>query len=466
MTLITAIIIVLAATPLSGQHNCDCADDLRYLIDFFEENLPAYDDQVDTTNRKTYNSLKAQLIVEAERVPDDVACFKTLTLYVEYFKDHHTVLYSQSDALDRHDPVSVQRVTQRRRKHPLPSPVTVDTDLATLPGTYTDAAATLELVILPLSATDFVGVITASQDSLWTVGDVKFEIYASGDTLQVFEYDDDNAISYYDRYELNNGVFADSWYDTVLGTQYNPVVNVPDSLTFRMINDSTGYVYIPSFFVSASKAIREFHQIHDAAMSGAKYLIIDIRNNGGGSEQNAMPFLKYFYTGPVPKDQVGIYVTPGNIMKYEKLYAELAADTANANPGLLNWAQNEITAMKEAPMGTYLSRSSTTDSIRIKVESPTPEKVIVLYNKYTASSAESFIFWAKYSDKATLVGENSGGYLGYGEAIRLETPCLGFGFRTTMTRYAVKRKYDGIGVPPDVQLRYDQDWVRQTVGLF
>ena len=47
-------------------------------------------------------------------------------------------------------------------KHRLPSPVVVDTDPATLPGTYTNAAAILELVVLPLSATDFVGVITAS----------------------------------------------------------------------------------------------------------------------------------------------------------------------------------------------------------------------------------------------------------------------------------------------------------------
>ena len=233
-----------------------------------------------------------------------------------------------------------------------------------------------------------------------------------------------------------------------------------------MINDSVGYVYVPSFFVSATKAIRDFHEVHDAAMSKVKYLIIDIRNNGGGIEQNAMPFLKYFYTGPIPKDQVGVYSPPGNITKYEKLYAELAADTVNANPGLLSWIQSEITAMKEAPMGTYIPRSSATDSITIEVASPTPEKVMVLYNKYTASSAESFIFWAKHSDKATLVGENSGGYLGYGEAIRLETPCLRFGFRTTMTRYAAKRKYDGIGIPPDVRLRYDQDWIAQTIKLF
>ena len=53
-----------------------------------------------------------------------------------------------------------------------------------------------------------------------------------------------------------------------------------------------------------------------------------------------------------------------------------------------------------------------------------------------------------------------------GQACNAEGKQIGFGFRTTMTRYAVKRKYDGIGVPPDVQLRYDQDWVRQTVGLF
>ncbi len=152
-------------------------------------------------------------------------------------------------------------------------------------------------------------------------------------------------------------------------------------------------------------------------------------------------------------------------MKYEKLYAELAEDTMNVSEGTLSFLRSEINRMREAPEGTFVDRTKGDQYITRDAVLDTPAKVAVLYNKYSASACESFIFWARDSKKAILVGENSGGYVGYGENIRWETPCYGFFFRSTMTRYERKRKWDGTGIPPDYRLANDQDWIEQTITI-
>ena len=38
-----------------------------------------------------------------------------------------------------------------------------------------------------------------------------------------------------------------------------------------------------------------------------------VRNNGGGSDRNASPLLKYIYTKPLEEDNVDLYVTKDNI---------------------------------------------------------------------------------------------------------------------------------------------------------
>lgn len=45
------------------------------------------------------------------------------------------------------------------------------------------------------------------------------------------------------------------------------------------------------------------------------------------------------------------------------------------------------------------------------------------------------VFEVKESDKSIIVGENSGGYVGYGEVGEIITPCYKFDLTCTMTRY-------------------------------
>ena len=81
-----------------------------------------------------------------------------------------------------------------------------------------------------------------------------------------------------------------------------------------------------------------------------------------------------------------------------------------------------------------------------------PQKVALLYNRNSASSCEAFIFDAQFSKKVITVGENSGGYTGYGNVMSITTPC-GNTLSWTTTRYPKQRQYDFTGIPRNIVYR-------------
>jgi C-terminal processing protease CtpA/Prc len=107
------------------------------------------------------------------------------------------------------------------------------------------------------------------------------------------------------------------------------------------------------------------------------------------------------------------------------------------------------------------------DNQKIELDSvlAKPSKVAILMNRNCASSCESLLFWAKESDKTILLGENSGGYVGYGEIETSTTPNFNFLLGCTMTRYEKQRQFEAVGIPPTFYLKNDKDWVKQAVKL-
>ncbi|WP_158569045.1 S41 family peptidase [Chitinophaga silvisoli] len=71
-----------------------------------------------------------------------------------------------------------------------------------------------------------------------------------------------------------------------------------------------------------------------------KYLILDLRDNGGGAESNYFALLPLLYTKPLELDLMSVWVTADNIKAFEA--RQQRDDTL-------------IARMKEAPLNTFLS---------------------------------------------------------------------------------------------------------------
>lgn len=89
--------------------------------------------------------------------------------------------------------------------------------------------------------------------------------------------------------------------------------------SFKAIDAQTNYLKLTSFDYSLKDELNAFYKTIDSAIISKPYLIIDLRNNGAGSEECYFNLMPYVYTHPFKIDEVKVWVSPENILQYEKL---------------------------------------------------------------------------------------------------------------------------------------------------
>jgi C-terminal processing protease CtpA/Prc len=154
--------------------------------------------------------------------------------------------------------------------------------------------------------------------------------------------------------------------------------------------------------------------------------------------------------------------TPGNV---ELLEAYVAA-RPDAPAELREWAADVIAEMRRNE-GSYTPVRRRTHSEPQVFENP--RTVAILVDRYCASSCESFLFAAKQSSKVTVYGENTGGFLDYGNVMAVPTPnpALSLNMPTARSGHLEERAYDNVGIDPDVRIPEGVlmwvEWVRERL---
>ena len=111
-----------------------------------------------------------------------------------------------------------------------------------------------------------------------------------------------------------------------LGSNYQ----IAGGLYYTILEGNVGYIYYPSF--SSSTSVANLNAVF-SYLANTKGLIFDIRNNGGGSLNNAYALaarlapqqqtvlLRRYKTGPAPNEfsaQLGITLSPSSEVNYQK----------------------------------------------------------------------------------------------------------------------------------------------------
>ncbi|GAB3196537.1 hypothetical protein ABID22_002883 [Pontibacter aydingkolensis] len=93
-------------------------------------------------------------------------------------------------------------------------------------------------------------------------------------------------------------------------------------------------------------------------------------------------------------DNVEVWTSPDNIKRYE--------EQSQGKSSTL------IERMKQAQPYTFIPQvENAVNTWKLDSTTAYPEKIAVLFNRNTASSAEGMITYARQSDKVITVGENS-----------------------------------------------------------
>lgn len=457
-----------AAQP-AGVPDCGCAQDLDFVVRYLERNLPAYPHDVTPQTRPAYERLKRRLRREATQRTTPTRCLPVLVAYVEFFRDQHTTIApgSTGATVNDKDSLAVRQFRasagyqhaetvrlQSARSHPLTA----------IEGRYQTTDSTYQIQIQPAHTLfrDYVGVIVQSRTPLWTVGQVKLELQRlPTGGYRIIQYNRNHSASYLGDIRQEQGYLrGTSWQKLAVPAAPPPV---RASLSYRPLTAGTGYLRIPSFNGGLHAQLDSVYRL--VAAAPPQNLLIDVRGNGGGPDGNVVGLVPFLYTAPFQDDQrEEYYATPDNVQRFADYYHRTQRDSAGYGAAALWRLRTTLRWLQQAPPGHFLANPTATLKTFTGVNKR-PERVVILYDRGCASSCETLLFWAKHSTKTTLAGENSAGYVGYGNVFSVPTPCLGFELTSTTLRLPNQVPYEAVGVTPDVSLKQDQDWLMRAQRL-
>ena len=297
---------------------------------------------------------------------------------------------------------------------------------------------------------------------------MKLELKQVNDsTLQVFSYLRNHSLAYDEVRFSKNSTDLPGWNKVLPASNPTSTEAIStDIFSFKILDSNTAYIAIRHFAGRYATMLDSAYKAVMPEIQKRPNLIIDVRNNGGGSDANYKALMPIIYTDPITNDVVDYYATPDNINAYTQL-----RDLYKSNPetygknGYMNW-QYGIEKMEKAKPYSFTPMTGPTPSIaKYKPVTGYPQKIAIIYNRNCASSCESFLFEARNSKKVITVGENSGGYTGYGNVMSITTPC-GNNLGWTTTRYRNQRQYDFTGIPPQHRVPQNEtDWIEYARRL-
>ncbi|HMG69227.1 MAG TPA: S41 family peptidase [Chitinophagaceae bacterium] len=226
----------------------------------------------------------------------------------------------------------------------------------------------------------------------------------------------------------------------------------------KKISDKTFYIQILTFNGWNVKAIDSVFKTSENILKSTPNLILDLRENGGGSDFAYRSISPYLYTNPVYNIGEDVLSTDDNIISWRSLLNE-----DDIPQSFKEEIKTIVTEMKAHP-GQFIPFGND-DIIKPDKVEPFPKKVVVLIDNRCASTTEQFLLEALQSKKVTLMGQHTKGVLDYANMRNVVFPCssLMLAYATTRSRRInIGQGIDNIGIEPNITLPVGGDWIKEA----
>lgn len=219
----------------------------------------------------------------------------------------------------------------------------------------------------------------------------------------------------------------------------------------KPFNKTTLFLRIPSFNGALKKDIDSVITANKSKIESTENLIIDIRYNGGGSDNSFAKIIPYLYTNPVRSVRTQFYSTKLNNQRMLDLYE---------NYQKYGIPEDEREYLKKAydklsqNLGKYVSLQEDGSTVGInKMDKiyPYPKNVGIIINNGNGSTAEEFLLAARQSKKVKLFGTTTAGVLDISNMYFVNSPCNEFklGYSLSKSFRIPNMAIDGKGIQPD-----------------
>lgn len=454
----TLFLVFIASSTFGFAQNCTCESNFQWVKKTFEENDAGFQYVIDKKGNSAYQAHNTDFLNKIKNVKSDTECTQTIYDWMKFFRPGHLSI-SRIDNKTPQNPSSPKQQTQtelvkidlEKFKKEVQSKKSSDIEGIWETDPYT--------IGVKKFGDTYKGFIIKSSADNWKPGELKFTMSADKTKGTYYLRDKSgqeiNHIELIGKNYLEVGDFTLKRVSPVfereegIETYYEAIQAQGPFL--KELNKNTLLLRIPSFNGAIKKQIDSVITTNKAKIESTENLIIDIRNNGGGSDNSFAKIIPYLYTNPIRSIRTQMYSTKLNNQRmldlyenYEKYgipieereYLKKAYDKLNANLGKFITIQGD---------GSPVSIN------KLEKVLPFPKNIGIIINNGNGSTAEEFLLAAKQSKKVKLFGTTTAGVLDISNMYFVNSPCNEFkmGYSLSKSFRIPDMAIDEKGIQPD-----------------
>ena len=469
------VIVLFCFIDLSAQtKECNCRRNFDEIYQKVQDNYAAFSEKTSGKNKSKFNTISKKVKADATTITEIKPCFELINTWTDFFKDNH-LFVNPVNSIDRSESAEVIRTRAAEHKSQAytnekdfqnylnQNAKTLDPE----EGIWLSDDQVYRLGVIKTAKNTYVGFLLNDADKLWTAGKNKFvlEKIAEGSYKSTYYFADFGSEVNFAKNIKNYLVIENIYKFTKLSPTPKEYVN-GDDLSHRLpdnrvekLNATTTLVTLPPFTMPNAPAFSAELILQNAALiENAKYLIIDLRNNPGGDESVFDPLFPYISKSPIIRKGSKMRASQEN---YIILANEIRAVAEMDQYRVIIPKLQAIVDLMQQNMGGMITAPDKVIPPVVGIKSP--EKIIILVNKNTASAAESICLEAKQSPKVILMGTQTKGAFDYTETRDWSLPCYSWrvGVPMGLSSRLPLQPLENVGIKPDVTIPDSElDWVK------
>lgn len=466
----TLIFIFVIASTWSFAQNCNCESNYQWVKKTFEENDAGYQYIIDKKGVAAYQAHNNEFLNKIRSAKSETECNQTIYDWLKFFRSGHFSIskIGNTNAEMKKQPdekVKSELVKVNLEKFKKEIQYNKESDLE---GIWESDPYTIGIKKF---GDTYKGFIIKSGAENWKPDELKLTINADR-TKGIFYIRDKtgqevNDIRFVGKNHLEMGNFilkrVSPMFEREEGIETYYESTTSQKPFLKVINPTTLLLRIPTFNGAVKKDIDSVITAHKTKIESTENLIIDIRNNGGGSDSSFGEIIPYLYTNPIRSIRAQFYSTKLNNQRmlflyenYEK-YGISQEDRSflKKSYDILNSKLGQFVSLQDdGPVGI-----TKFDKIY-----PYPKNVGIVINNGNGSTAEEFLLAAKQSKKVKLFGTTTAGVLDISNMYFVNSPCneIKLGYSLSKSFRIPDMAIDGKGIQPDYYIDKtipDYQWI-------
>jgi hypothetical protein len=455
------LILTILISNLTYSQNCNCSDNFTWLKETFEKNDAGFQYVIDQKGEADYKKFCETYIEKVKSITNKNACADTLLNWLRYFRRGHLWL---EPIADKESPVKEKVDSDKIRKQYKDwetykydekefNAYVFKLKEPSLEGIWSSPPYKIGVIKVN---NEYVGFIIEADGIYWSKSQVKFKIKNENGKFVATYYMQNHSPSEIKEVKLLGNNYLSM--DFVLLKRIAPIFPSDKSLEmffkfqstnvplFEKLSDKTVILRIPSFDGSMKKQIDSIIVTNMQTITKTENLIIDLQNNGGGSDESYEKLIPLIYTNPIRTVGLEYLSTPLNNKRMEEF-----ANDPDASAEDKKWVKEAVEKLNKN-LGKFVNLDSsivsteTYDTIYVY-----PKNVGIIINGGCGSTTEQFLLAAKQSKKVKLFGTTTFGSLDISNMYSVKSPCndLELGYCLSKSYRIPDFTIDGKGLQPD-----------------